>query len=89
VTLAFAAFSVLNWVALHAFNDLQAPDRKKTDSEIRRINRDLRTLATHQLESSRANREILQAIARKNDIPYGRPPELEDAERDVRKLKSR
>lgn len=65
------------------------PERKRVDSALRGIRRDMRTIATYQLESSRAHRDLLQDLADKQGVRYKRPPELVEAEAAVRKLKNR
>ena len=88
-SIAILALAVLQWAGNHALADANQPAVQKRDAEIRRISRDIRTMATFQLESARANRDVLGDLATAQGITYERPPELKDAEAAVRKLKNR
>jgi len=69
ISLALFAWGVIQWIGTHAWIDANKP----RDAEMRGIRRDIRTIATFQLESARANRELY--LADKRGVPYERPPE--------------
>lgn len=89
LTLLGMVLVALQWAGTHWLHNLQAPDRKKSEAEIRGIRRDIRTITTYQLETQRFNRDILTDLARKEGLSFERPPELVDAEDKARKLRNR
>ena len=91
VALSFAILLAggLNWIGARYVDYLELPRRNKVDAAIRKIDRDVRTISTYQLESQRDTREFYKALAEKQGIEYNRSPELVEAEKAVRKLKNR
>lgn len=89
VSLFVGLFTALQWAGSHWLHELSAPERKKNSATIRGIGRDIRTLATHQLEAQRYNRGVLGDLARAQNIAVERPPELKEAEAQARKLRNR
>ncbi len=87
--MAAMGFGLLQWGGTHLLAEMQAPARKETESEIRGIRRDTRTVATLMLESQRYTRSALKNLSEAQGIELTQPPELIEAEAEVRKLHKR
>ncbi len=83
------AFTGLQWVSLNLLDEAQAPARKKTAALIRKIGRDIQTLAVFELEAERRTREFLGEMARSQNKSFQEPPELEDARKKAQKIRDR
>ena len=86
ITIGLLLISGIQWVGVKVMDDLQRDERNRAQKTIERLETDISVLANYSVESSRANRVILEAMAHKIGIPYTRQPELEEAEAEVRKL---
>ena len=82
LTIAGMLWAAAHWASTQWIHQSQAP-------ALDGIRRDIRTLATHQLEAQRSNRNILRKLAAERGIEYTEPPELNEAEVESRKLRSR
>jgi len=89
LTILGAMLVILQGAGTHWLHERSAPERKKSEAEIRGIRRDIRTLAIYQLEAQRSNRDILANLAEAQNIHVARPPELVEAEEKARKLRNR
>lgn len=89
IAIATALFTVFQWIGVHLLHDLQEPARKKAEAEIRKIHRDMRTLAVYQLEAGRHGDAVLESLATYHGITVTRPRELDDAETRAKKLRDK
>ena len=88
LTVAVMIISAIQWGLNTFLEHATEPEIERINAEIRGIRKDVRAMATFELESARSNREMLQALAKAQGLSYDRPPELQDAELEVRKLKT-
>lgn len=89
LSIAGVALVLIQWMGTMWLQGVQAPERKKADADVRRIGRDIRTLATYQLESARSTRGVLKDLAAAHGIEIVIPLELKAAETAARKLRNR